>query len=364
MNKSVIFSLFLMATLLIGTSLNMNMFSTAMAEGKDKDDKKYQYDDRNGYQQSPYEQDPYSSTYTMSYSDDKSYDKSYDNSYDNSYDTASYDQQRYNDASYDKNSYQIDDTYSKYPTKDKKYECKTGQFKGFFVSSVEFCKLDIPSGPQGPQGPVGPQGPQGIPGAASTVPGPQGPRGFNGTDGAQGPQGPPGPAGNVTILCEECVKYWLHFISSGSSNLDVVNSLANAINAVNYGLTEPSDECTGVEPVNPAPGVECLTNGVPSDESTAPQLFDICAQLDLALQFIVSLGDSPTDALGVIEDGVLGQTQPSEDRVVIGLFNCLEESLLPALFPDTPQPPTTDGIQSPLSFSSLQSPSSTFSNIQ
>ena len=39
MNKSVIFSLFLMASLLMGTSLNMNMFSTAMADGKDKDDK-------------------------------------------------------------------------------------------------------------------------------------------------------------------------------------------------------------------------------------------------------------------------------------------------------------------------------------
>ena len=31
-------------------------------------------------------------------------------------------------------------TYSKYPTDDKKYECRTGPFEGFFVSSVEFCK--------------------------------------------------------------------------------------------------------------------------------------------------------------------------------------------------------------------------------
>ena len=64
MNKSVIFSLFLMASLLMGTSLNMNMFSTAMASEKDKDDKRYQYDDanryqyddNNRYQQSNYEQ--------------------------------------------------------------------------------------------------------------------------------------------------------------------------------------------------------------------------------------------------------------------------------------------------------------------
>ena len=33
-----------------------------------------------------------------------------------------------------------DDSYSIYPTNDKKYECRTGPFEGFFVSSVEFCK--------------------------------------------------------------------------------------------------------------------------------------------------------------------------------------------------------------------------------
>ena len=30
--------------------------------------------------------------------------------------------------------------YGQYPTDDKKYECRTGPFEGFFVSSVEFCK--------------------------------------------------------------------------------------------------------------------------------------------------------------------------------------------------------------------------------
>ena len=34
------------------------------------------------------------------------------------------------------------DSYSKYPTDDKKYECRTGPFEGFFVSSVEFCKFN------------------------------------------------------------------------------------------------------------------------------------------------------------------------------------------------------------------------------
>jgi hypothetical protein len=55
-------------------------------------------------------------------------------------------------------SYEDMKTYITYPTKDKKYVCQTGQFKGFFVESVEFCKLEIPSGPQGPQGPQGPVG--------------------------------------------------------------------------------------------------------------------------------------------------------------------------------------------------------------
>ena len=30
--------------------------------------------------------------------------------------------------------------YSTYPTDDKPYECRTGPFEGFFVSSVEFCE--------------------------------------------------------------------------------------------------------------------------------------------------------------------------------------------------------------------------------
>src|SRR5918995_1819961 len=70
------------------------------------------------------------------------------------------------DANYDDNS------YSSYPTDDKKYECRTGPFEGFFVSSVEFCDAkkfddnkkrdhrdnrDNKTGPAGPQGPEGPQ---------------------------------------------------------------------------------------------------------------------------------------------------------------------------------------------------------------
>ena len=85
---------------------------------------------------------------------------------------------------YDK--YRDNGYYSQYPTDDKKYECRTGPFEGFFVSSVEFCKhikfddkddrkdiRDNRTGTQGPAGHrssrsavLGPQGIQGIPGPA------------------------------------------------------------------------------------------------------------------------------------------------------------------------------------------------------
>jgi hypothetical protein len=134
-----------------------------------------------------------------------------------------------------------DNSYSTYQTDDKKYECRTGPFEGFFVSSVEFCKhikfvekddtrknnrdsnqtvIQGPPGPAGPQGPPGPaggqpgpQGPPGPPGVpgpqgeqgltgatgmtgpASTVPGPQGEQGLRGFNGTQGPQGEQGLRG-------------------------------------------------------------------------------------------------------------------------------------------------------------------------
>ncbi len=52
--------------------------------------------------------------------------------------------------------------YSTYPTKDKKYVCQRGQFEGFHVESVEFCKLKIAHGPQvfpGAAGAAGAAGP-------------------------------------------------------------------------------------------------------------------------------------------------------------------------------------------------------------
>src|SRR5215216_3150213 len=92
-----------------------------------------------------------------------------------------------------------DSSYSQYPTDDNKYQCRTGPFEGFFVSSVEFCKHvkfddrkdndrkdNNITGTQGPPGPQGANGTQGPPGPAGGQPGPQGPAGATGETGPQG----------------------------------------------------------------------------------------------------------------------------------------------------------------------------------
>ena len=114
---------------------------------------------------------------------------------------------------YDNNYYGDSSSYSQYPTDDKKYECWTGPFEGFFVSSVEFCKhvkfddnkRDHRDNNQtGTQGPPGPQGPPGINGTTGAT-GPEGPEGPQGMQGIQGPigpngtQGPQGPQGPQSI---------------------------------------------------------------------------------------------------------------------------------------------------------------------
>src|SRR5215204_5475329 len=91
-----------------------------------------------------------------------------------------------------------DSSYSQYPTDDKKYECRTGPFEGFFVSSVEFCKHvkfdkdnDRKDNQTGTQGPPGVNGTTGATGAT----GPQGIQGIQGIQGPIGRNGTQGPSG-------------------------------------------------------------------------------------------------------------------------------------------------------------------------
>jgi hypothetical protein len=247
--------------------------------------------------------------------------------------------------------YYDDNKYSQYPTKENKYECRTGPFEGFFVSSVEFCKLNIKQGSQGPVGPKGdtgapgpqgergPEGPQGLPGingvnGVNGKQGPQGPIGTTGTTGQQGLQGPPGPLSNTTVdlVCVECIQYWSIFYQNGRFFV-LANLLSDTVNSINFGieLTEKTD-CTGLEPVNSLPGVKCLRAGY-TVEGT-PQLFEICEQLELSLRYLVGLGQTPKEALDTMENG-FGPYLIEKTPWVRG-FDCFEESLLPVLFPSTP----------------------------
>jgi len=138
---------------------NMNLFSDAMASGKhsDKNDNYQEYE--NYYSQD----NQYTPDYNYNYEPMKQQQQQSSYDYNNEYGYDNHKQISYSD------SYEDMKKYSTYPTKDKKYVCQTGQFQGFFVESVEFCKLKIPQGPQGIPGPTGPQG----------IPGSQGPSGLS-----------------------------------------------------------------------------------------------------------------------------------------------------------------------------------------
>jgi hypothetical protein len=169
-----------------------------------------------------------------------------------------------------------DSSYSQYPTDDKKYECRTGPFEGFFVSSVEFCKhvkfddkddrrVNNQTGTQGPAGPAGPQGLQGI----------QGERGFNGTDGEDGAQGPPGPEG-PSILND--TRFYI--VEGPRENTTDINFVLNAT-----AFCDNNDVVTGggysqinVEVLQTAPDSKFSWNTFGLAAATGPELgaYAIC----------------------------------------------------------------------------------------
>jgi hypothetical protein len=147
------FGLILMASLIMLSALaipmgSMNNFQDVMASGEHSD----RNDNYKEYEKSYYSDDnQYTPDYNYYYEPMKPQQQQ-QSSYDNNINNYDYDNNK--KISYS-DSYEDMKKYSTYPTKDKKYVCQTGQFKGFFVESVEFCKLEIPAGPQGPQGPAG-----------------------------------------------------------------------------------------------------------------------------------------------------------------------------------------------------------------
>jgi hypothetical protein len=330
-----------MGLLLMGTSLNMNMFSTAMASSdKDRDDdkKRYHHDDdyKNKYRQSSYESDPYSYSYDSNYG--------YDTQpvYGSQQQQPSYDQPRYDYSS--QGSY---GDYSEYKTKDKKYECRTGPFEGFFTSSVEFCDAKHkfkdrdrdnktgtqgPPGPQGPQGPIGPQGPPGPAGANSTVPGPQGPPGLPGVNGTQGPpgvngtQGPPGANGTDFDPCVACL-------------LDALAKLDSGVISVN--VTVLVDPQGAPPPMNITIPVEININvatllqaqlGTTLGIGANATIFEICAAIDAAggLDIDAVLADL-TITLGPIVTAQLEQLDSQLAALLIAAG--VNPNAIPALIP-------------------------------
>ena len=150
LKSTTMLGLFLTASLImlstVGAAMpigNMNLFSDAIASEINSD----KYENPQEYEKSYYSD---VNQYTPDYDDYYEPMKQQQSSYDNNNDGYDNNQK----ISYN-NSYEDMNKYSTYPTKDKKYVCPTGQFEGFFVESLEFCKLNIPAGPQGPEGPAG-----------------------------------------------------------------------------------------------------------------------------------------------------------------------------------------------------------------
>ena len=104
------------------------------------------------------------------------------------------------------------------------------------------------------------------------------------------------------IVCEECFKFWLHFLTPDQVR-QFLNALINAINFESFGT---ADCVNAGEPQYP--GAECLPKEGPlSSPQAFPQLFDICKQLELALQNLAKTL-TPKEALDQIEGNVLSRT--------------------------------------------------------
>ena len=130
-----------------------------------------------------------------------------------------------------------DSSYSQYPTDDNKYQCRTGPFEGFFVSSVEFCKhvkfddkkddrkdsRDNRTGSQGPPGPAGPQGPPGATGATGLT----GPQGIQGIQGPIGPNGTQGPSGITTLNDTNTYLVGPNFFSNNGSSFNIGQAICD-----------------------------------------------------------------------------------------------------------------------------------------
>ena len=106
------------------------------------------------------------------------------------------------------------------------------------------------------------------------------------------------------------------------------------INTINFGPVF----CRDATPVNTFPGVECLDKKDTDERiDEQSQLFEICQQLELALEFSTptnTLAQAITSLATIELTSLLGSNE-EVDEDIMAIFDCFEESLLPALFPST-----------------------------
>ena len=187
------------------------------------------------------------------------------------------------------NSYSPSDSYSKYPTDENKYECRTGPFEGFFVSSVEFCKHlkfdkddrkdnrdnNNNGGTPGPQGPVGPAGPQG----------PAGPAGGSGSNGAA----------SVQIGFCNNTNFNVNGLAQGQTQRQNIDSNVKETSSIGQNLTNGT-----------------TSSSSNSTGSTTDQILNICFNInnnDLAnATFTGGAGQAQTGTGGAGDTGTGGNT--------------------------------------------------------
>ena|SRR5918995_2311255 len=299
MHKYTIFGLSLVALLFLAATTGMSMQVSASQERYIDD---YTSDYGSIDEDLSYEEDSYS--YDDSYGDRYIVDD-FNSDYPSVDDYLSYEEDSY---SYDDSYGDKYDKYDKEP-KEKKFVCKYGPLTGVFVKDKKFCDKKTP----------------------------------------------PTPEEDAELQCEECIKYWGHTLEQGQFR-QFINSFSEWINAINFDFqpvifpanNPPQTPCaerqgnnTLVEGDNPNPNVECLPLAFNDLEQNLSQVFEICEQLELALEYIASENNiSISAAFELFQNGFtafLGgpacnrSGAEEECDTGIGLLECLEERLLPIL---------------------------------
>jgi hypothetical protein len=226
---------------------------------------------------------------------------------------------------YDDNSY-----YSQYPTEDKKYECRTGPFEGFFVSSVEFCKhikfdkdkdrkdvsRDNRTGTQGPPGPAGPQG----------IQGPLGANGTEGPPGANGTRGVPGANGTEIDPCIACLLDALVKLDSGAVLVNVTADLER-------GLPGPSGDVNITLPLVIEVHLATLLQQQLAESlglDANATIFEICAAID-AQQESIDLAAVLDDLEDTLVPIVTAQISQLVNQIAIAVSEITGEPIDQAL---------------------------------